>query len=71
MNPPQLTDAALTVEDRVALLTFKRAGSARASDSNSDRKLDKLQFGQWSGMLDYDGSATPLAQPATFDGVRM
>lgn len=24
MNPPQLTDAALTLEDRVALLTFKR-----------------------------------------------
>ena len=54
-----------------SLLTFNRLGHARVSDSNADHRLDKLQFGEWSGMLDYDGAQTVLAQPATFNGARM
>jgi len=52
-------------------LDFHINGTARASDSDGDYKLDKLSFGEWAGMLSYDGTAAPLAQPATFDGERL
>ena len=54
-----------------SLLTFQLTGNARVSDSNDDRKIDKLEFGTWSGMLSYGATDTTLAQPATFDGARM
>ena len=54
-----------------SLLTFHILGSARASDANDDRKIDKLEFGEWSGTLSYGATDTTLAQPATFDGTRM
>jgi len=70
-----LEGAANLVYDQIAandsLLTFQRLGHVRVSDSDNDHKLDKLQFGEWSGMLDYDGTQTVLAQPATFSGARM
>jgi hypothetical protein len=52
-------------------LTFELAGNARASDSNGDRKIDKLQSGVWAGSLSYDAVDTALAQPATFVGQRL
>jgi hypothetical protein len=70
-----LSGAANLVYDQIAAsdstLTFHLTGNARASDSNGDHKLDKLQFGVWAGSLGYDATDTPLAQPATFVGQRM
>lgn len=51
-------------------LDFHLTGTARAADTDADRKLDKLTFGEWSGTLSYDGTDAPLAQPATFEGAR-
>jgi hypothetical protein len=33
--------------------------------------IDKLSSGEWTGTMTYDTSDAPLAQPATFVGVRM
>lgn len=70
-----LSGAADLVYDQIAAgdstLTFELIGSARASDSDGDHKLDKLQFGTWMGTLGYDAIDTTLAQPATFVGQRM
>ena len=52
-------------------LDFHLLGNARASDSNDDYKLDKLTFGEWSGMMTYSGTDAALAQPATFEGARL
>lgn len=50
-------------------LSFGLNGAVRGQDTNGDRKIDKLQSGQWSGMLTYGSSPTPLV-PATFSGER-
>jgi hypothetical protein len=52
-------------------LDFHLTGSARAVDSNSDYKLDKLASGTWTGSLTYTGTDATLPQPATFVGSRM
>jgi hypothetical protein len=70
-----LSGAANLVYEQIAAsdstLTFDLTGNARASDSDGDHKLDKLQFGTWAGSLSYDAVDTTLAQPATFVGQRM
>jgi len=53
-----------------AALQFGLAGTAKAIDSNSDHKVDKLQTGAWTGTLSYSGAPSTLA-PATLFGARM
>ncbi|MBC7978457.1 MAG: hypothetical protein H7138_26020 [Myxococcales bacterium] len=50
-------------------LTFGLSGTARAQDTNNDRKIDKIQSGAWSGTLTYGASPAPLL-PAAFFGER-
>jgi len=70
-----LNQAANLVYEQIAAsdstLDMHLVGTARASDANNDYKLDKLQFGTWTGTLTYDGTDATLAQPATFVGARM
>lgn len=51
-------------------LQFSLTGTARGVDKNSDRKIDVIQAGSWSGSLAYGTAPSPLA-PATFTGQRM
>src|SRR5262249_12820146 len=51
-------------------LEFGLNGSARATDTNNDRRIDAIQTGTWSGTLAYGGTPAPLA-PATFFGERI
>ncbi len=47
-------------------------GSARATDSSGDRKIDTLSGGEWAGAIDYAGSMGALLDDAnTFSGSRM
>lgn len=41
-------------------VTFDINGLARPRDTNGDRKVDTLQAGKWSGLLDYYGSQATL-----------
>lgn len=45
-------------------------GTARARDTNNDRKIDVIQTGAWTGEATYAGTPAPLAG-ATFYGERM
>jgi hypothetical protein len=51
-------------------LSFGLTGTARAQDTNNDRKIDAIQSGSWSGTLRYGATPAPLA-PAEFYGERM
>ena len=51
-------------------LEFGLTGVAKGVDTNSDKKMDKIQTGTWSGTLSYGGTPAPLAA-ATFIGSRM
>lgn len=47
-------------------------GSARASDQNNDRKVDRLTTGKWAGDISYNGNVGALAEDVnTFSGQRM
>jgi len=46
-------------------LEFGLTGTAKALDTNSDRKIDKIQTGTWAGNTSYAGTPAPLAA-ATF-----
>jgi hypothetical protein len=50
-------------------LTFGLSGTARAQDTNNDRKIDKIQGGAWSGTMTYGATPAPLT-PAAFFGER-
>jgi hypothetical protein len=50
-------------------LEFDTDGTAKATDTNHDYKVDALQTGKWEGTLSYAGTPAPLA-PATFNGAR-
>lgn len=50
-------------------LTFGIHGDARAQDTNGDRTIDAIQFGEWNGTLSYGATPTPLV-PAAFSGER-
>ncbi len=50
-------------------LSFGLSGTARAQDTNNDRKIDKIQSGAWSGTLTYGARPAPLL-PAAFFGER-
>lgn len=45
-------------------------GTARAIDTNSDRRIDRIQTGTWAGEMSYAGTPAPLST-ATFFGERM
>jgi hypothetical protein len=70
-----LEQAANLVYEQIAAsdqkLDLHLTGSARATDSNSDYKLDKLTGGVWTGTMTLDATDAPLAQPATFVGARI
>jgi hypothetical protein len=51
-------------------LEFGLTGTARAMDTNGDRKVDKIQTGTWAGSMSYAGTPSALAG-ATFYGERM
>jgi hypothetical protein len=51
-------------------LEFGLTGTAKAVDTNGDRKIDRLQTGKWTGTLSYSGTPAPLSA-ATFIGTRM
>ena len=51
-------------------LEFGLTGTARAIDSNGDKKIDKIQTGTWAGTMSYAGTPSPLSA-ATFYGERM
>jgi hypothetical protein len=66
--------AAQAMYDQIAgidssALDFDMAGTARASDTNSDYFVDKLDGGLWTGTLSYGGQPAPLGT-ATFLGLR-
>lgn len=60
---------AMIAED--LMINLNMSGSSRATDSNADWKIDRLQFGTWNGIMNYDGADTNIAQPATYNGERM
>lgn len=70
-----LDQAADSVYDQLiasdATLDLHLTGKARAADTNQDRKIDKLQAGEWTGSMTYEATDAPLASPATFVGARM
>jgi len=51
-------------------LQFGLAGTAKGFDKNSDRTIDTIATGTWSGTLSYGTTPAPLA-PSTFFGERM
>lgn len=51
-------------------LEFTLTGTAKALDTNDDRRVDKIISGSWTGTLSYAGTPAPLAA-ATFSGARM
>lgn len=53
-----------------SVLELGVTGAAKAIDQNSDRSIDKLQTGAWTGTATYAGTPAPLAG-ATFHGARM
>jgi hypothetical protein len=57
--------------DMDAVLGLNIQGVARASDTDSDYKIDKLSLGDWDGTMTYSGTDATLADPATFTGSRM
>ena len=58
--------------DEQAQVTLVITGSARGSDSNGDRRIDRLTGGKWTGAIDYAGDRGDLAQDVnTFTGERM
>lgn len=70
-----LTAAANFVYTKIAAidgtaLQFGLAGSARAQDTNGDRKIDMIQAGSWGGTLTY-GAAPANLTPSDFYGERM
>ncbi|HUJ59643.1 MAG TPA: hypothetical protein VLX92_14160 [Kofleriaceae bacterium] len=50
-------------------LEFDMTGTAKAMDTNNDKKIDSLATGKWTGTLSYSGTPAPLAT-ATFTGTR-
>ncbi|MDX2090608.1 MAG: hypothetical protein SFX73_22300 [Kofleriaceae bacterium] len=57
--------------DQDAILGLTIQGEARASDTDSDYKIDKLSLGEWDGTMNYSGEDATLADPATFIGSRI
>jgi hypothetical protein len=51
-------------------LQFGLNGTARAQDTNGDRKVDAIQSGSWGGTLSYGATPSNLV-PADFYGERM
>lgn len=51
-------------------LTFDMTGTAKAVDTNSDQKVDKLNTGAWAGTLSYGTSDPTSLASATFSGTR-
>ena len=51
-------------------LEFALTGTAQATDTNGDKKIDKISTGVYTGTLGYAGTPAPLAT-ATFYGDRM
>jgi hypothetical protein len=67
--------AATTIYSKIdgidsSALEFGLTGVARGIDSDADRRMDRIQTGQWTGTLSYGGTPAPLAA-ATFLGQRM
>lgn len=56
--------------DQDTILSLHISGDARASDVDGDFKIDRLSSGTWKGTMTLDGVVAPLADPATFTGVR-
>ena len=54
-----------------AQLDLHVTGTARASDTDGDFRVDKLSSGKWMGTMTYATTDAPLAQPATFVGARL
>lgn len=53
-----------------AAVKYQVAGECAATDTNADYKVDTIAHGNWTGMLDVAGQASPLSD-ATFRGSRM
>ena len=51
-------------------LEFGLVGVAKGVDTNSDRMVDRIQTGTWTGTLSYGNTPAPLSA-ATFNGQRM
>jgi hypothetical protein len=49
---------------------FGITGSARATDTNADQRVDEIRSGEWTGTLELAGNQSPLVN-ATFAGARM
>lgn len=59
----------LATVDGVAL-AFSLSGTARALDTDKDRRIDTLHTGAWTGTLSYGGSTPAPLADATFFGAR-
>ena len=56
--------------DDDTLLSLDISGDARATDVDGDYKIDRLSSGTWTGTMTLDATDAPLADPATFTGMR-
>lgn len=52
------------------ILSLHISGDARATDVDGDYKIDRLSSGKWTGTMTLDATDAPLADPATFTGMR-